>query len=85
MSTISPPTERPAPSAEPALARPRGRGPGSLGDDFRRVMADENGQAAVEMAIMLAMLTGAIVFTNEMFNALVQDHIDTLLHVLQPP
>jgi Flp pilus assembly pilin Flp len=64
---------------EPRLRR------GNLLDDFNNVMADERGQSAVEMTIMLAMLTGAIIFTNEIFDTFLTTYIDRVMYFLSHP
>jgi len=57
----------------------------SLSHHFRTVMADEGGQAGIEMAVMLSMLVGSILLTNEMFNTLVQEYADTIIHFMRHP
>lgn len=58
---------------------------GGLRDHFRIVMNDEGGQAAVEFTIMLAMLTGSIIATNEIFDVFVTDYINGIMFFLQHP
>ena len=58
---------------------------GKLSMDFARVMADQNGQAAVEMAIMLMALTGAVVLTNQIFDFFVTEYINGIMFFLRNP